>query len=84
MSQLEKLRTYRKLKFALEKEEYLETVTDSEERRRMTALRGVTNLLRIERTMEDEAHVLLVCSTYHRERTQFLTISELVLSMFCT
>src|SRR3569833_445619 len=57
----------------------------------MRALRGGTNLLRIERgryrwkgeerqdrtctlcakgEMEDEAHVLLVCSTYHRERTQ--------------
>jgi hypothetical protein len=48
MAQLPKLRTYRKLKFVLKKEEYLVTITDREERRRMTALRGGTNPLRIE------------------------------------
>ena len=48
MAQLPKLRTYRKLKFVLKKEEYLATITDREERRRMTALRGGTNPLRIE------------------------------------
>jgi hypothetical protein len=92
MSLLPKLRTYRKLKFVLEREEYLETITDSEERRRRTALRGGTNPLRIEigrwkgeqihdRTctlcakgeIEDEAHVLLVCSTYERERSEMFS-----------
>ena len=48
MVQLSKLRTYRRLKFVLEKEEYLETIMDREERRKMTALRGGTNALRIE------------------------------------
>ena len=92
MSLFPKLRTYRKLKFVLEREEYLETVTDREERRRMTALRGGTNPLRIEigrwkgeqlqdRTctlcakgeVEDEAHVLLDCSTYERERSEMFS-----------
>ena len=36
------------MKFVLEKEEYLETIMDREERRKMTALRGGTNALRIE------------------------------------
>ena len=48
MVQLSKLRTYRRVKLTLEKEEYLETIADREERRRMTALRGGTNSLRIE------------------------------------
>ena len=43
-----KLRTYRTLKLVLEKEEYLESVKDNEERRMMTAMRGGTNSLRIE------------------------------------
>jgi hypothetical protein len=92
MSLFPKLRTYRKLKFVLEREEYLETVTDREERRRMTALRGGTNPLRIEigrwkgeqlqdRTctlcakgeVEDEAHVLLDCSTYEREGSEMFS-----------
>ncbi len=38
MTQLPKLRTYRKLKLVFKKEEYLMTITDREERRRMTAL----------------------------------------------
>ena len=48
MTQLPKLRTYRKLKLVLKKEEYLMTIADREERRRMTALRGGTHSLRIE------------------------------------
>ena len=48
MRKLPKLRTYQKLKFVLEREEYLETILDSEQRRRVTALRGGTNSLRIE------------------------------------
>jgi hypothetical protein len=48
MTQLPKLRTYRKLKSVLKKEEYLATITGREERRRMTALRGGTNPSRIE------------------------------------
>ena len=89
MAQLPKLRTYRKLKLVLKKEDYLTTIMDREERRRMTALRGGTHPLRIEtgrwrgellehRTctfcakgeIEDEAHVLLCCSTYERERSE--------------
>ena len=48
MAQLPKLRTYRKLKLVLKKEDYLTTILDREERRRMTALRGGTHPLRIE------------------------------------
>ena len=48
MRKLPKLRTYQQLKFVLEREEYLETISDSEQRRRVTALRGGTNSLRIE------------------------------------
>ena len=89
MAQLPKLRTYRKLKLVLKKEDYLTTILDREERRRMTALRGGTHPLRVEtgrwrgellehRTctfcakgeIEDEAHVLLCCSTYERERSE--------------
>ena len=43
-----KLRTYRSLKYDLRKEEYLEVIKDKEERRKLTALRGGTNPLRIE------------------------------------
>lgn len=49
MTSKPKLRTYRSLKFILEKEEYLHTIPDDEERRTMTMLRGGTNALRIER-----------------------------------
>ena len=48
MKKLPKLRTYQQLKFVLEREEYLETIMDNEQRRRVTALRGGTNSLRIE------------------------------------
>ena len=89
MKKLPKLRTYQQLKFVLEREEYLETIMDNEQRRRVTALRGGTNSLRIEvgrwkgeslqdrtctlcakREIEDEAHVLLCCSAYARERME--------------
>ena len=48
MTKKPKLRVYRNLKFVLEKEEYLETIAETEERRMVTALRGGTNPLRVE------------------------------------
>ena len=44
-----KLRLYRTLKFDLEQEEYLNVIQDSEARRLMTALRGGTNMLAVEK-----------------------------------
>ena len=48
-----KLRLYRTLKFDLEQEEYLNVIQDSEARRLMTALRGGTNMLAVEKEMTD-------------------------------
>ena len=44
-----KLRLYRTLKFDLEQEDYLNVIQDSEARRLMTALRGGTNMLAVEK-----------------------------------
>jgi hypothetical protein len=43
-----KLRLYKRLKYALEREEYIDVVSDKDERRLITAMRGGTNTLRIE------------------------------------
>ena len=39
---------YRTLKFALEREEYLDVVVDAQQRKFLTEMRGGTNLLRVE------------------------------------
>lgn len=48
MEKKPKLRLYRTLKFALEREEYLDVVVDAQQRKILTEMRGGTNLLRVE------------------------------------
>ena len=62
-----KLRHYRTLKFNLQHEEYLAVITDREERRLITALRGGTNRLAIEtgrwKGEEEKERTCSVCCT---------------------
>jgi hypothetical protein len=48
MEKKKKLRLYRTIKFGLEREEYLDVVSDFDERRLVAALRGGTNQLQVE------------------------------------